>query len=212
MQVANLKDYENEEVWNVLTHFLGVLLSVIGIPFLFYFNNTTTVLSTLSITLFSFGLLFVYTSSTLYHFVLNPKLKSRLQVLDHISIYFLIMGSYAPVCLITLYHSSGLTIFFAVLTLLFIGTMKKLFFTGKFEYLSLFLYLTMGWLIVIDINSLFGLMGTHAQLLLILGGVSYTLGVIFYAYSRIKYFHSIWHVFVLIGSALHYFMILWFVI
>ena len=212
MQVANLKDYENEEVWNVLTHFLGVLLSVIGIPFLFYFNNTTTVLSTLSITLFSFGLLFVYTSSTLYHFVLNPKLKRRLQVLDHISIYFLIMGSYAPVCLITLYHSSGLTIFFAVLTLLFIGTIKKLFFTGKFEYLSLFLYLTMGWLIVIDINSLFGLMGTHAQLLLILGGVSYTLGVIFYAYSRIKYFHSIWHVFVLIGSALHYFMILWFVI
>ena len=212
MQVTNLKDYESEEVWNVLTHFLGVLLSVIGIPFLFYFNNTTTVLSTLSITLFSFGLLFVYTSSTLYHFVLNPKLKSRLQVLDHISIYFLIMGSYAPVCLITLYHSSGLTIFFAVLTLLFIGTMKKLFFTGKFEYLSLFLYLTMGWLIVIDINSLFGLMGTHAQLLLILGGVSYTLGVIFYAYSRIKYFHSIWHVFVLIGSALHYFMILWFVI
>ena len=212
MQVANLKDYENEEVWNVLTHFLGVLLSVIGIPFLFYFNNTTTVLSTLSITLFSFGLLFVYTSSTLYHFVLNPKLKRRLQVLDHISIYFLIMGSYAPVCLITLYHSSGLTIFFAVLTLLFIGTIKKLFFTGKFEYLSLFLYLTMGWLIVIDINSLFGLMGTQAQLLLILGGVSYTLGVIFYAYSRIKYFHSIWHVFVLIGSALHYFMILWFVI
>lgn len=212
MQVANLKDYESEEVWNVLTHFLGVLLSVIGIPFLFYFNNTTTVLSTLSITLFSFGLLFVYTSSTLYHFVLNPKLKRRLQVLDHISIYFLIMGSYAPVCLITLYHSSGLTIFFAVLTLLFIGTIKKLFFTGKFEYLSLFLYLTMGWLIVIDINSLFGLMGTQAQLLLILGGVSYTLGVIFYAYSRIKYFHSIWHVFVLIGSALHYFMILWFVI
>lgn len=212
MKTSHQIDPKKEEVWNVLTHFSGVLLSVIGIPFLFYFNNNTSVLSTPSITLFSFGLLFVYTSSTLYHFVLNPKLKRRLQVLDHISIYFLILGSYAPVCLITLYHSSGRTIFFAVLTLSVLGTIKKIFFTGKFEYLSLCLYLAMGWLIVIDIHSLFELMGIHAQLLLILGGVSYTLGVIFYFYSRIKYFHSIWHIFVLIGSGLHYFMILWYVI
>ena len=187
-------------------------MSIIGIPFLFYFDNDITVLSTLSVILFSFGLLLVYSTSTLYHFILNAKLKKKFQVLDHISIYYLILGSYAPVCLITLYDHSGLSIFIAVLTLSITGTIKKLFFTGKYEFMSLLLYLAMGWLIIFDINSLFRLIDSNAKLLLILGGISYTFGVIFYAYSNIKYFHSIWHLFVLTGSVLHYFMILFYII
>lgn len=187
-------------------------MSLIGIPFLFYFNNNLTVLSALSIILFSFGLLAVYTTSTLYHFILNCELKKRFKVLDHISIYYLILGSYAPVCLITLYEYSGITIFIAVLTLSIIGTIKKLFFIGKYEFMSLMLYLAMGWLIIFDINSLFRLIDSNAELLLILGGVSYTFGVLFYSFSSIKYFHSIWHLFVLTGSVLHYFMILYYVI
>ncbi|MBT7459114.1 MAG: hemolysin III family protein [Flavobacteriaceae bacterium] len=212
MQVISLKDFKNEEWWNVLTHFLGVIMSMIGIPFLFYFDNNITVLSTLSVILFSFGLLAVYSTSTIYHFVLNDKLKKRFQVLDHISIYYLILGSYAPVCLITLYDYSGINIFIAVLTLSLIGTLKKIFFTGKYEFISLLLYLAMGWLIIFDINSLFRLIDYNAKLLLIIGGVSYTFGVIFYAFSEIKYFHSIWHLFVLTGSVLHYFMIFFYVI
>ena len=212
MQVISLKDFKNEEWWNVLTHFLGVIMSMIGIPFLFYFDNNITVLSTLSVILFSFGLLAVYSTSTIYHFVLNDKLKKRFQVLDHISIYYLILGSYAPVCLITLYDYSGINIFIAVLTLSLIGTLKKTFFTGKYEFISLLLYLAMGWLIIFDINSLFRLIDYNAKLLLIIGGVSYTFGVIFYAFSKIKYFHSIWHLFVLTGSVLHYFMIFFYVI
>lgn len=187
-------------------------MSIIGIPFLFYFDNDITVLSTLSVILFSFGLLLVYSTSTLYHFILNAKLKKKFQVLDHISIYYLILGSYAPVCLITLYDYSGLSIFIAVLTLSITGTIKKLFFTGKYEFMSLLLYLAMGWLIIFDINSLFRLIDSNAKLLLILGGISYTFGVIFYAFSNIKYFHSIWHLFVLTGSVLHYFMILFYII
>jgi hemolysin III len=212
VQVISLKDFKNEEWWNVLTHFLGVIMSMIGIPFLFYFDNNITVLSTLSVILFSFGLLAVYSTSTIYHFVLNDKLKKRFQVLDHISIYYLILGSYAPVCLITLYDYSGINIFIAVLTLSLIGTLKKIFFTGKYEFISLLLYLAMGWLIIFDINSLFRLIDYNAKLLLIIGGVSYTFGVIFYAFSKIKYFHSIWHLFVLTGSVLHYFMIFFYVI
>ena len=199
-------------MWNVLTHFTGVIMSIIGIPFLFYFDNDITVLSTLSVILFSFGLLLVYSTSTLYHFILNAKLKKKFQVLDHISIYYLILGSYAPVCLITLYDYSGLSIFIAVLTLSITGTIKKLFFTGKYEFMSLLLYLAMGWLIIFDINSLFRLIDSNAKLLLILGGISYSFGVIFYAFSNIKYFHSIWHLFVLTGSVLHYFMILFYII
>jgi len=212
VQVISLKDFKNEEWWNVLTHFLGVIMSMIGIPFLFYFDNNITVLSTLSVILFSFGLLAVYSTSTIYHFVLNDKLKKRFQVLDHISIYYLILGSYAPVCLITLYDYSGINIFIAVLTLSLIGTLKKIFFTGKYEFISLLLYLAMGWLIIFDTNSLFRLIDYNAKLLLIIGGVSYTFGVIFYAFSKIKYFHSIWHLFVLTGSVLHYFMIFFYVI
>ena len=212
MQFISLSDYKNEELWNVLTHFSGFIMSVIGIPFLFYFDSNTTSLSTLSVILFSFGLLFVYLSSSIYHFVINPKVKKRLQVLDHISIYFLILGSYAPVCLITLHDYSGVSIFIAVLTLSIIGTFKKLFLTGRLEFISLLLYLAMGWLIIFDINSLFNLIDFNAKLLLILGGVSYTAGITFYALDNIKYFHSIWHLFVLTGSVSHYFMVLLYII
>ena len=212
MQVISLKDYKNEELWNVLTHFFGLVMSIIGIPFLFYFDNNITVLSTISVILFSFGLLLVYSSSSIYHFVKSTELKKRLQVLDHISIYYLILGSYAPVCLVTLYDYSGISIFIVVLTLSVTGTLKKLFYTGKYELISLSLYLTMGWLIIFDINSLFNLIDFNAKLLIILGGVSYTFGTIFYAFDKIKYFHSIWHLFVLLGSVLHYFVVLLYII
>ncbi len=212
MQFISLKDYKNEEFWNGLTHFTGVILTVIGIPLLFYFDNKLTSLSTLSIILFSFGLLLVYSSSSVYHFVINPKLKKKFQILDHISIYYLILGSYAPVCLITLYEYSGINIFITVLILSIIGTLIKLFFTGRFQIFSLLLYLAMGWLIVIDINFLFELLNIEAKLLLIIGGLSYTLGTIFYSLDKIKYFHSIWHLFVLAGSVSHYLMILLYVL
>ena len=212
MQFISLKDYNNEEIWNGLTHFTGVILTVIGIPLLFYFDNKITSLSTLSIILFSFGLLLVYSSSSVYHFVLNPKLKKKFQILDHISIYYLILGSYAPVCLITLYEYSGINIFITVLILSIIGTLIKLFFTGRFQIFSLLLYLAMGWLIVIDIKFLFELLNIEAKLLLIIGGLSYTLGTIFYSLDKIKYFHSIWHLFVLAGSVSHYLMVLLFIL
>ena len=212
MQFISLKDYKNEELWNGLTHFTGVILTVIGIPLLFYFDNKLTSQSTLSIILFSFGLLLVYSSSSVYHFVINPKLKKKFQILDHISIYYLILGSYAPVCLITLYEYSGINIFITVLILSIIGTLIKLFFTGRFQIFSLLLYLAMGWLIVIDINFLFELLNIEAKLLLIIGGLSYTLGTIFYSLDKIKYFHSIWHLFVLAGSVSHYLMILLYIL
>jgi hemolysin III len=212
VKVISLRDFRNEELWNFITHFIGLVLSILGIPFLFYFDNNITFLSAFSIVLFSFGLLLVYLSSSTYHFVVKPKLKKRFQILDHISIYYLILGSYAPICLITLYDYSGINIFIAVLILSIIGTLKKLFFTGMYEFISILLYLAMGWLIIFEINPLFSLIDFNAKLLLILGGVSYTFGIVFYAFDKIKYFHSIWHLFVLTGSVLHYFMVLFYII
>lgn len=208
----NFINIKNEEFWNTVTHFAGVLLTIIGIPFLFYFNNEITIHSKLSLILFSIGLLLVYISSTLYHYAQNKQIKNKLRVFDHISIFYLILGSYAPVCLITLLESSGLIIFVCVLILALTGTLIKIFFFEKSQFISLVLYVLMGWLIILDLNNLFQLISTEARLLLIASGFSYTLGVVFYYFDRFKYFHSIWHIFVLLGSTFHYLLVLLYVI
>lgn len=202
---------KEEEYWNALTHFIGLIGSIVGVFFLFSYNNNLTYLSTLGIVLFGFGLISVYLSSTLYHYVSNPILKEKLRIFDHISIYFLIAGSYAPVCLITLLNMSGLYIFAAVSFIALFGTFFKLFYTGRFEKLSLVLYLFMGWVVIVDIKTVFEVIEFNGFLLLVLGGVSYSIGTIFYSLDK-KYAHTVWHLFVLAGSTLHFFFILFFII
>ena len=201
-----------EEFWNSLTHFTGIILTLIGVPFLLTQNSDLTKLELFSLLFFQFGLLFMYTSSTLYHYVQNIRIKKVLRVVDHISIYYLIAGSYAPVCLITLRDHSGIEIFLIVISLMLLGTLFKIFFTGKFEKLSLYLYLLMGWLIVIKIDELINLINFRGLLLVIASGLLYTIGTYFYSSKTIKYSHSIWHLFVLGGSVTHYFFVLFYVI
>ena len=202
---------KEEEYWNSLTHFIGLIGSIVGVFFLFSYNNNLTYLSTLGIVLFGFGLISVYLSSTLYHYVSNPILKEKLRILDHISIYYLIAGSYAPVCLITLLNMSGLYIFAVVSFIALFGTFFKLFYTGRFEKLSLVLYLFMGWVVIVDIKTVFEVIEFNGFLLLVLGGVSYSIGTIFYSLEK-KYAHTVWHLFVLAGSTLHFFFILFYII
>jgi hemolysin III len=201
-----------EEFWNSLTHFTGIILTLIGVPFLITQNSDLTKLELFSLLFFQFGLLFMYTSSTLYHYVQNIRIKKVLRVIDHISIYYLIAGSYAPVCLITLRDHSGIEIFLIVISLMLLGTLFKIFFTGKFEKFSLYLYLLMGWLIVIKIDELVNLINFRGLLLVVASGLLYTIGTYFYSSKTIKYSHSIWHLFVLGGSVTHYFFVLFYVI
>ena len=203
---------KEEEFLNTITHFVGLILSLIGLPILLYYNQNITEFSLVSILFFEFGMICVYTSSTLYHYTTNLKLKHKLRVFDHISIYYLIAGSYAPVCLITLYNSSGLKIFISVLSIALVGTVFKVFFTGKFEKFSLFLYLAMGWLIVVDISSILDVLSFNGLMLLIISGFFYSFGTIFYSLQKMKYSHAIWHLFVMAGSASHYFLVLLYVI
>ena len=203
---------KEEEFWNTITHFVGLILSLIGLPILLYYNQNITEFSLVSILFYEFGMICVYTSSTLYHYTTNLKLKHKLRVFDHISIYYLIAGSYAPVCLITLYNSSGLKIFISVLSIALVGTIFKIFFTGKFEKFSLFLYLAMGWLIVIDFSSILNILSFNGLILLIISGFFYSFGTIFYSLQKMKYSHAIWHLFVMAGSASHYFLVLLYVI
>ena len=201
-----------EEFWNSLTHFTGIILTLIGVPFLITQNSDLTKLELFSLLFFQFGLLFMYTSSTLYHYVQNIRIKKILRVVDHISIYYLIAGSYAPVCLITLRDHSGIEMFLIVISLMLLGTLFKIFFTGKFEKFSLYLYLLMGWLIVIKIDELINLINFRGLLLVVASGLLYTIGTYFYSSKTIKYSHSIWHLFVLGGSVTHYFFVLFYVI
>ena len=203
--------FREEEFWNTITHFIGLLLSIIGISYLIYTNSDLPILSFAGIIFFGFGLISVYLSSTLYHFVSEPALKEKLRIFDHISIYYLIAGSYAPVCLITLLDQSGVYILICVTIIAIFGTFFKLLYIGKFEKLSLFLYLIMGWVIIVDIKSLFENLELNAIILLILSGLSYSLGTVFYSMKK-KYAHTIWHLFVLAGSGFHFFLILLYII
>ena len=202
---------KKEEYWNTLTHFIGLILSLIGLPLLILANKNLSSFSLFSILFFEFGLLFVYTSSTLYHYVENIKIKNKLRTLDHVSIFYLIAGSYAPVCLITLYNHSGIEIFITVLVIMLTGTFFKIFYTGKYEKFSLFLYLLMGWLIIFKINTLFELISFNGLMLIIASGLLYTFGTFFYSSKR-KYSHAIWHLFVLGGSTTHYLFVLFFIV
>ncbi|WP_335967141.1 hemolysin III family protein [Galbibacter sp. PAP.153] len=197
-----------EEFWNTLTHGFGVLLAIFGFFVLLSFNSHKTDFSILSICVYSFSSVLLFTVSTLYHLVDKIELKTVLRKLDHISIYVLIAGTYTPVCLVMLVPGNGWILFYIVWAITFMGIVLKIFFTGKFEALSLLLYLAMGWLIVFDIHNLMASFTSYQLLLLMLGGLFYTVGIVFYAINKIPYNHVIWHLFVLAGAISHYLMIL----
>ena len=207
-----MEETKEEEFWNTLTHFIGLILSIVGLPILLFYNQNLTDYSFESILFFEFGMICLYTASTLYHYTTDINLKRKFRVFDHVSIFYLIAGSYAPICLITLYNDSGIQIFSGVLIIALIGTLFKLFFTGKFEKLSLALYLAMGWLVVLDFNSVLNSLDLNAIFLLVLSGLFYSFGIIFYRLEKMKYSHAIWHLFVLGGTITHYFLVLFYII
>ena len=207
-----MTETKEEEFWNTLTHFIGFVLSVIGLPVLLFYNQNLTDFSLESILFFEFGMICLYAASTLYHYTTDIKLKSKLRIFDHVSIFYLIAGSYAPICLITLYNGNGIKIFTAVLAIALIGTVFKIFFTGKFDKLSLVLYLAMGWVVILDFENVFNALEFNGLMLLILSGLLYSFGTVFYSLEKMKYSHAIWHLFVLGGSASHYFLVLIYII
>ena len=197
----------NEEFWNALSHAVGILLGITGLVFLLVYYRELTSYSLMSILIYGFSIILLYTASTIYHFVRHVRWKEILRRIDHISIYFLIAGTYTPVALITLEKGAGWILFWSVWGIAALGTVLKIFFTGRFEVFSLALYLFMGWLIVFDFNELVAGTSTLGRNLLIFGGVLYMLGIVFYVVRKIPYNHLIWHFFVLGGSISHFLFI-----
>lgn len=198
---------KQEEFWNTLTHGVGLLLACIGVAILFFNAEFDDNYLKLGLILYALSLVILYAASTSYHYVSEGKLKRRLRILDHISIYFLIAGTYSPVVLTLLKNSHGELLFYAVWGIAFIGTILKLFFTGKFEKISLFLYLVMGWLIVFDSVAVVENFSSLELIMLGLGGLFYTIGIYFYVKTSLTFNHVIWHIFVMLGSFSHFMMI-----
>tara|TARA_R110002051_G_C8624099_1_gene483814 strand:+ start:101 stop:733 length:633 start_codon:yes stop_codon:yes gene_type:complete len=205
--MEHLSSYKKEELLNTISHALGILLGIVGLFLLLHQNSNRSDYALIGILIYSFSIVLLYSASTTYHAVANPSLKRKFRILDHISIYFLIAGTYTPVALITLINGNGWLIFGIVWSIALFGTILKLFFTGKYEILSLLLYLIMGWLIVFDFQSLCDQSSSVGITLLMLGGAFYTIGILFYALKKIPYNHFIWHLFVLGGSICHWLFI-----
>lgn len=201
-----------EENFNAGTHALGALLGIAGFILLIIFESKKTDWSLFSVIVYGLSIIILFTASTLYHSVKSEKRKHYFRIVDHISIYLLIAGTYTPVLLITLVQSKGWTLFWVVWGIALIGSILKLFFTGKFDNISTLLYLVMGWLIAFDFGMLLELMPVNGIIFLIIGGLFYTVGIVFYAIQRIPFNHVIWHLFVLAGAIFHFFMIFFYVI
>lgn len=209
MRMEGKTGYHKEERWNAWSHGLGILLGIIGAYLLLDKNAQQNDWTIVSLIIYSISIVLLFTASTLYHSVSKLALKRKLRILDHISIYYLIAGTYTPVCVVLLSDSRGWILLYAVWGLALLGTALKLFFTGKFEVFSLLLYLFMGWLIVFDIGALIDATSNLGLVLMALGGAFYTLGIVFYALRKIPFNHLIWHVFVLGGASSHWLFIYW---
>jgi hemolysin III len=201
-----------EEQLNTVTHAIGSLLGVLGLVLLIVFNSHKTDWSLFSVIVYGISIIVLFTASTLYHRVKSEKRKHYFRIIDHISIYILIAGTYTPVLLIALEDSLGWPLFWIVWGIAALGLVLKIFFTGRFEAMSLILYLAMGWLVVFDFTRLNEVIGSHGILFLFAGGLAYTGGIIFYAIEKIPYNHVIWHLFVLAGAIFHFFMVFGYII
>ena len=197
--------HAREELASALTHGLGATAALAGGAVLI----TLTALhgdgwQLTAAIVFGVSLLLLYLASTLYHAIRHPQVKARLKVFDHCAIYLLIAGTYTPFTLIGLRGELGWWLFAAIWALALAGVVFKLFFTGRFKLLSTLIYIAMGWLVLVAIVPVFRALDGWTFGWLLAGGVSYTLGTVFYHRPSLPYSHAIWHLFVIAGSVCHY--------
>lgn len=198
-----------EEIANAITHGIGALLAVAALVVLIVMAAIHgSVWHIVSFSIFGATLVLLYFASTLYHSLTHAKAKRVFHKFDHISIYLLIAGTYTPFCLTALRGWIGWTVLGVVWSCAILGAVLKAISVGKRIKLSTVLYILMGWVILVAIQPLYKAMPFNGFLFLIAGGISYTIGTIFFIRNQVKYNHSVWHVFVLGGSVLHFFSVL----
>ena len=193
-----------EEIINTITHGVGSIFAVLAIIFLIpkYKSNTPNLVC---IIIYCVSLFLLYTVSSIYHALAPNKAKSVFRKLDHCSIFLLIAGTYTPVCIIFLNSTWGLTVLYLVWVAAIVGIVFNSINVAKFEKFSMICYLAMGWSVIIIAKSLLAVLNSNQLVFLVTGGIFYTIGAIIYLMGKkIKYMHSIWHIFVLVGSVCHF--------
>ena len=208
--MAKFKKYTlGEEIFNSVTHGVGAGLSIAGTVVLIVFSaiygNAWAVVSS---SIYGASLIILYTMSTLYHSLTNEKAKKFFQIMDHNTIFLLIAGTYTPITLYILGGVVGWVLFGIVWGAAVIGITANSINLEKAKVPSIFCYVATGWVIIFAIKPLMEKIPFISGLFLIIGGAFYTLGIIFYAIKKVKYFHSVWHLFTIGGSVFHYFSIL----
>lgn len=208
--MANTHTYpRREEVANAITHGIGALLSLAGLVLLIVFSSIKgTAWHVVTFTIYGVSMLLLYASSTLVHSFKEGKVKDLFEFFDHSSIYIFIAGTYTPFMLVAIRGTLGWSLFGIVWGIALFGVLFKAFFVKKFLFMSTFFYLIMGWLIVIAWGPLTAAVPSTGIILLVTGGILYTLGTVFYVWRAFPYHHAVWHLFVLAGSITHFFAIL----
>ncbi len=198
------KTLYHEERWNTITHLLGVIFALVAFPFLFTDLNNMDNPTIVSLIIYAFSFVFLFSASTIYHFVKDEKKKILWRKIDHISIYFMISGTYVPFMIRYIEFDRAIIFLSIMYSLVFIGSILKIWFTGKFEKASLFLYIFLGWMILFIGKSFYQAADALVISSVVAGGIAYMAGVYFYVKDERKYYHAIWHIFVLLGSILHF--------
>lgn len=202
-----------EDIANGITHGVGIVLAISGlcvlITFASIYGNAWHIVSC---SIFGATLVFSYTASTLYHSIQLPRAKRVFRVLDHAAILLLIAGTYTPFTLVNLRGPWGWSLFGVIWGLAVLGILLQTTMPHKWALFSVGFYVAMGWAVLVAIKPMLSGVEIGGLVLLLLGGVAYTAGIVFYVWRRMPYNHAIWHVFVLIGSVLHFFAILFYVI
>lgn len=202
-----------EEIANTITHGIGILLSIAALVVLVAFSALNSdVWQITSTSIYGATLILLYAASSLYHGIPYSKAKQVLQRIDHAAIFLLIAGTYTPFLLVNLRGPWGWTLFGMVWGIAVFGMVLETLPAKRYKRLSLSLYLGLGWLILIATKPMLNSVETGGLILLLAGGLCYSLGVIFYIWKKLSFNHAIWHIFVLAGSILHFFSILFYVI
>jgi hemolysin III len=202
-----------EEIANSITHGIGTALSIAGLTLLVVLAALYGDLwRIVSFTIYGVTLILAYLASTLYHSLQPPRVKHILRIIDHATIYLLIAGTYTPFLLVGMRGVWGWTLLVIIWLLALIGVAFKIFAIQRLPMISTFAYILMGWLCVVALNEMLISIPPGGIAWLITGGVLYTIGVIFYVWRSLPYNHAIWHMFVLGGSACHYFAILFYLV
>jgi len=213
MSISNLQTYDpHEEKINAISHALGAVLAAVASIFMLIKGSYLPLGQFIGLCVYALSLILLFAASSLYHYAESPQRRGWYKKLDHTAIYYLIAGTYTPFLSIAIPTAKAQYLLIALWVIAGIGTLFKLIFIHRFQKISLIAYLAMGWLALLIMDDMQRFLSDQALTYLIIGGLAYTIGALFYALKRVRYTHAIWHVFVLIGAGSHFLAICLYVI